>query len=100
MSFDANDVTVAMEEHGWSELGYEDDGYPFALLLDGRAVLAHKVANSKLGEGATDVWIVIEIGLRYFKKTGYHQSHSGTYWDGSVTEVRPVREVITVYDKI
>lgn len=100
MTFNAAKVADAMEEHGWSDLAYENDGYPFALLLDGRAVLAHKAASSTMGEGTTDVWIVIKVEGRHFKKTGYHESHSGTYWDGSVTEVRPTQKTITVYDKI
>jgi hypothetical protein len=100
MTFNASDVSKAMEEHGWASLGYENNGYPFALLLDGRAVLAHKVDLSQLDEGATDVWIVIKVEGRHFRKTGYRQSHDGTYWDGAVTEVRPKQQTITVYDKI
>jgi HNH endonuclease len=100
MTFTADDVADAMEEHGWYDLADRENGYAFAVLLAGRSYVAHKIDNSRLGVGATNIWLVIEIEDRYFKKTGYHQSHDGTYWDGSVTEVRPTQKTITVYNKI
>lgn len=101
MSFTTTDIANAVEDRiGWPEVAYMDKGEAFALLLDGRAVLAHREDSSKLGVGATDIWVVIEIEGRYYRKTGYHQSHDGTYWDGSVTEVRPKEKLVTVYENI
>ena len=95
------DLNEAIERQGaWSEIGWMDKGEKFAIILDDQAVLVEKIDNSRLGEGATDIWVVIKIGDRLFKKTGYHRSHDGTYWDGSVTEVRARETTITVYDKI
>lgn len=101
MSFTARDVDEAVQDDwGWSETSYRAKTDPFALLLGGKAYVARTVDQSRLGEGATDVWVVIEIDGRHFRKTGYHQSHDGTYWDGQVTEVRPKEKMITVYDNI
>jgi hypothetical protein len=101
MSFDAHDVDRAIEDNlGWSEVAYLEKDEPFALILDGRAVVVRTVGKSKLGVGATDVWTVVEAESRHFRKTGYHQSHDGTYWDGSVEEVRPAQKTITVYENI
>lgn len=101
MSFNGTDVSEAVEDRiGWSDVAYMDKDEAFALLLDGRAVLAHRRDGSRMGVGATDVWVVVEIEGRHFRKTGYHQSHDGTYWDGSVTEVRPKEKLVTVYENI
>lgn len=101
MSYDSDDVETAMERQSWHEVAGMDKGEPFALLLDGEAVLAVKSDNSKLGEGAgSDVWIVIEINGRFFKKSGYHESHYGTDWDGTLDEVKPREATVTVYDNI
>ena len=101
MGFTAKDVGDAVDERiGWSEVAYMDEGEPMALLIDEKAVLAVRRGSSHLGVGATDIWVVIEIDGRYFKKTGYHQSHDGTYWDGAVTEVRPQEKTITVYERV
>jgi hypothetical protein len=101
MTYTAQDVDDAiMDRENWSEVGYMDKEEVFALLLDKRAVLARKKDNSRLGEGATDIWVVIEIEDKLYRKSGYHQSHDGTYWDGPVVEVRAQEKLVTVYERI
>lgn len=98
MSFNASDVGEAVDDRtGWSEVAYMDEDEPFALLIDGKTVLAVRRGRSEIREG--DIWAVIEIDGRFFKKTGYHASHDGTYWDGSVTEVLPKQKTITIYER-
>jgi hypothetical protein len=101
MNFTASDVETSIQDSiGWSETAYLERDEPFALLLDGKPVIVRTVAKSRLGEGATDVWVVVDIEGRHFRKSGYHLSHDGTYWDGTIEEVKPRQAVVTVYDTI
>jgi hypothetical protein len=98
MSFTARDVGDAIDDRlGWSEIANMDEDEPMALLINGHAMLTVRRGMSEIREG--DIWVVVEIDGRFFKKTGYHQSHDGTYWDGSVSEVKPQQKTITVYER-
>lgn len=46
------------------------------------------------GDWEKTVYVVIKVGDKYFKKTGYYASHAGTDWDGPVVEVKPVQRTV------
>ncbi len=96
--FTSSDVADVLDEYGWHTIAYQDK--PFAVIIDGRAVIVKVHGKSRLGDGATEVWIAVEIEGRYFKKSGYHQSHYVTEWDGSLEEVSPQEKTVTVYERI
>jgi hypothetical protein len=101
MTVTASKIDEAVEDHsgGWMDVNWMDKDETFALLIDGEAVTAKKVDNSRLGTGATDIWVVIEVDGRLFRKTGYYQSYDGSYWDGAVQEVVSAQKLVTVYER-
>ena len=50
-----------------------------------------------MDEGS-NLFVVLAIGDRFFRKSGYYASHDGSYWDGSFKQVRPREKTITVYE--
>lgn len=44
------------------------------------------------------LWVVFKVGDQLFKKNGWYASHDGSYWDGSVDEVKPVQKTVTVFE--
>ncbi|OKI54555.1 hypothetical protein A6A27_32020 [Micromonospora sp. CB01531] len=51
------------------------------------------------GEGvAEDVFMVVKLGDKHFRKNGWRSSYGGTDWDGECREVKPQPRTITVYD--
>jgi hypothetical protein len=97
MSFDSSDVEVALETTNWETMFKAPKDTPFAVLLDNSAHLGHKVDNST-ADDKTDVWVVVEVSGRFFKKTGYRERYYSTEWDGILTEVSPVSKTVTVYE--
>lgn len=53
--------------------------------------------DSKFGEenGGSNIWVVFEIGGRYFQINGTYSSWDGEDWYSDVSEVVPTKEVIT-----
>jgi hypothetical protein len=52
------------------------------------------------GDWQTDVYVVLKVDYRYFRKNGYYASHDGTYWDGIFEEVKPHEKSVTVWDSL
>lgn len=59
------------------------------------------------GEGqGDDLWVVFKVepadgsDVRYFRKSGYHQSHDGSYFDGELEEVVPFEKTVTDYKAV
>lgn len=51
------------------------------------------------GEGEGDhAHLVWRVGDRLFRKDGYHQSHSGTFFDGDLYVVQRREKTVTVYE--
>lgn len=44
--------------------------------------------------------LVFKVGDRFFRKHGYYDSWDGGAWDGTLEEVRPREQMITVYEAI
>ena len=77
----------------WSEIYGEG-----RMLVDGE-VVNFNVIEQVGGEGQGDhMHVVFQVGDQLFKKSGYHVSHDGSYWDGPLEEVRPVEKTVTVYE--
>ena len=60
-----------------------------------------KVVDSNFheeGNWHTDLYVVLSVGDQFFKKSGYYQSHDGTYWDGAVVEVEPEEVSVTKWN--
>lgn len=69
--------------------------------IEGEMVL-HEM---KGGEGQGDyAHAVVEIRdgwtVRYFKFSGYHRSHDGTYYDSGFTEVRPFQKLVDDWEDV
>jgi len=113
-SFTAADVAAAFRakakpggnrwavSSGWESMGWGSEGTVEALIIKGEPVVVKWTAGSDLtddpGYSSTPVWVVVEIGGRYFKKSGYHSSEEGVVWDGAVTEVKATTKTVTVYE--
>src|SRR5689334_2101921 len=89
---------------GWHELSYRGEydshGEPFTIEIDGEQVPV-KIVDGKLPceGGGENIWMVIEVGEdNFYKKAGWYASHDGAYWDGTLTSVRPVTKIVTVYE--
>lgn len=68
--------------------------------VDGLGIVS--LVDSFGGEGqGDDYWMVLSITsgdvTRYFKMSGYHVSHDGSYYEGPFEEVNPKQETITVW---
>jgi len=84
----------------WSWWRDEAGGVAYAI-PDLGAVTTVQSDGGGHGEGeATSVVIKVEgeSVTRYFKKTGYYSSYSGTEWDGEVRSVWPSTKTVTVYE--
>lgn len=79
---------VQSTAHDWRELS----GY-HPLLGDIRMV--EQVGGMDEGYHAH---VVLQIGNRLFRKDGYHQSHSGTFFDGDLYAVKRREKTVTVYE--
>lgn len=111
MSYTAEQVARAIADSGtyWSDMhGDHDDqsgdpdwkAAPFDVTIDGEVAT---VTPDGYGGGVNaghNIWVAFKVGDQYFRKTGYHESHYGTDWDGDVEEVIPRQKTITVYDSI
>lgn len=83
----------ADENSSWWELHDGD-----AVRIDGLGPVKH-VAKHGGNEGSgEEMWFVIRIGSRLFKKSGYHASWDGSNWDGPFEEVRERERMQTVYE--
>jgi len=79
---------------GWDEINGED----FNVVIDGvlhEAINVGTTGGMDEGSNATSTW---QIGMQYFRKSGYYASHYGYDWDGELEEVRPVKKVVTVFE--
>lgn len=53
------------------------------------------------GEGvAEDIFMILKVGDKLYKKDGYRSSYGGTEWDGDIREVKGVPRTITVFDYV
>lgn len=80
------------EESDWGEVGVGDGDVIPRL---GRVRQIEQVGGMDQG---THAHIVLRIGSRLFRKDGYHQSHSGTFYDGAFYEVAQKTKTVTVYE--
>lgn len=46
------------------------------------------------------IFMVIKVGDRHFKKEGFRSSYGGTSWYGPCREVHPEPKTVTVYDYV
>lgn len=103
--YNPSDIEEAVANaDGWDELSYRHEynshGDPLTLTIDGEEVRVKVVDGKHPHEGGgEDIWMVIEVGQdNFYKKAGWYASHDGAYWDGSLTQVRPVTKIVTVYE--
>lgn len=65
--------------------------------VEGLGAVTEVDSGGGMDEGS-NLFTVLEIGTRFFRKSGYYASHDGSYWDGSFKQVRPREKLITVYE--
>lgn len=80
----------------YGHLNYEKDGA--TLLVEGVEYPVERVDSYGGMDMGTELWVVFKIGDQLFKKYGAYYSHDGSYWDGSLNEVKPVQKTITVFE--
>lgn len=86
----------------WGDVAYYSADQTGSLEIDGE-VVEYKVLDSYSGgEGdwRSDIFVILSIGGKVFKKTGYYQSHDGSYWDGPLTEVKEIEKTVKVWDEV
>lgn len=81
------------EERTWWAEFSSRDGYEVAGLGNVREV----DSGGGMDEGS-NLFVVLSIGSRFFRKSGYYASHDGSYWDGPFRMVQPRERLITVYE--
>lgn len=92
---DVKEIKTALENHGdWWDLAEGGRTVNVEGLGDVKTVIGY---TREVGE---DVYIVLEIGGRYFRKEGYHVSHDGTYWDGDFYEATPTEKVVIQWNPV
>lgn len=85
------------EENGWEEISYEGGYGGLSIVIDGD-LYPVEVMDDFGGEGMGDKrYVVIEVGGRFFRKDGWHQSHYGSEFDCDLYEAQPVERMITEY---
>lgn len=67
--------------------------------LEGIGQLEFVDSGGGEGDGA-EIWVVIKIGNRYFRKTGYYSSWGSDEMDGDLEEVKPKQVEVTQYEAI
>jgi hypothetical protein len=97
------EVSNATNALNWTSLHGAGDGFKSAIVLNGEAVLVTKVQSSSDFSGSYNedeghLSVVIEVGSQFFKKGGWHSSHSGAEWNERLIEVRPAQKYITVFE--
>lgn len=80
----------------FSELQYGSDSYTIS--IDGVDYKPEKVDDYGGMDMGSELWVVFKIGDQLFKKSGWYASHDGSYWDGDLSEVKPVQKTITVFE--
>lgn len=92
---------VVHEENGWEDGYYaiEQASAEKPLVIDGFGAI--ECVEQRGGEGEGDeYWIVFKIGERYFRKNAFWVSWDGVDWEGSIEEVRPEQQTVTVWKAI
>lgn len=93
-------LPAGVSKSDWREVDVDKDNR-LLLDIDGQAEYAEYMGGKPAEEGGGErIHVVIKVGQQYFMKHGCHISHDGTYWDGSVNEVRPETKTITVYETL
>lgn len=95
MTFTVNDLAEVMSEDNdrwygdqWSWLHYESDVIYTSL----GKVTRLETDKAYRAEYEFDMYMIIEVQGRTFKKSGYYASYDGQHWDGDLVEVEK-REV-------
>lgn len=101
MSYTAKQVEEAIEATDiyWGDLHFSNAD-PFEITLDDETVTVYPDGFGGGVNAGPNIWVAFKVGDQYFRKTGYHECHYGTEWDGDVEEVTPRQKTITVYDSI
>jgi len=66
--------------------------------LYGKAKVVER--STDYADGQEERTMVVKIGDRFVKKVGYYDSWDSSDWDGSITEVKPVDRIVTVYEPV
>lgn len=105
----AKEIEAALRDlevsDSWFSKGdFFDSPSNHTLPLRGRDVTVTEVKeDSKPKRGIYDEAASVVFKLangQHFRKTGYESSYSGTTWDGSLTEVTPVTQTITIFEEV
>jgi len=51
-------------------------------------------------DGQEERTMILKVGDRFVKKVGYYDSWESSDWYGSITEVKPVDKIVTVYESV
>lgn len=84
----------------WDVLAYKSDGHTFVVPGLGEVTLLAKNTSTheEMGEDRQEVFMVFEIGGRFYKKLGFGDSYGEIEWDGPFKEVVKTTKVVDTYD--
>lgn len=102
---DVTEVVQATKFIDWSELLDAADGTTFPIVINGEVVTATKVHSDgqEHDYDENDLFVVIEVQGRYFRKNGWGVNGSHCYgdytpsWESSLNEVSPATKTVTVW---
>lgn len=112
MTFTADDLNAAIETAYENlpddEKDYGDEWFAFAeggkYGLDTLSTPLGQV--NRVDSGPDDpgdgkaIWVVVRVGNRHFRKSGYYSSWDSSSYDGELEEVEPYEKTVTDYRKV
>ena len=106
MYVSTSEAILATRYTDWTTLLSAGPGTAFPVILDGEPVTATvvEVNDREDSDNERNIHVVIKLGDQYFKKSGWGDSSSYCYGDGSdswesgLTEVRPVEKAVVYYE--
>lgn len=95
------EIVTACGSIDWTDLLHKaNDTNVAAVLLRDEPIAVKKIA-SEAGEADSEpVYVVVQINGKLYKQTGVYESHYGTRWHGSLSEVVKTERMVTFYEKV
>jgi hypothetical protein len=59
-----------------------------------------RIADHGGSDQGSAAWVVLKVGSRLFRKTGFYASYDGFTWDGDFRVVEAKPKTITVYENV
>lgn len=85
----------------WDNLDYAIKTHGDVVTLDGKEYKVEYIEMLDCDyEYSSQMHVIFKFGDKTYKKRGHYQSHYGSEWDGSITEVTPKTITVTEWEDV